>query len=125
MKKLKNLSTLMVDCDSTLVTWNLPEHYCEKDLVIIECNGKEKACVIYQSNVQLLKEFACTNCEIVVWSASGADWAEAVVKALELENYVSVVMSKPSFYIDDKVCEKWMGKRIYYNLNGELEHDGY
>lgn len=49
----------------------------------------------------------------MVWSAGGGDWAEAVVKALGIEEMVDIVMSKPSWYYDDKPCEDWMGKQIY------------
>lgn len=38
---------------------------------------------------------------MVVWSAGGWDWAEAVVKTLKLENFVDLVISKPTWTYDD------------------------
>lgn len=40
---------------------------------------------------------------VIVWSTSGHEWAEQVVKALKLENEVDYVMSKPHRMFDD--CE--------------------
>lgn len=59
----------------------------------------------------LQKESGAT---IVVWSASGHVWAEAVVKALGIEEYVDIISSKPVRIYDDKDPEFWMPKRRYF-----------
>jgi len=60
---------------------------------------------------------------IVVWSGGGADWAEAVVKALKLEEFVDVVTAKPTYYIDDIAgAREWIGKHGYFTLEGERIH---
>ena len=51
---------------------------------------------------------------MICWSAGGFDWCAAVIKALNLENYVDLVISKPCYYYDDLKPEEFMGKRYYY-----------
>jgi hypothetical protein len=70
---------------------------------------------IHQSHVRLLKEQFIRGRYVIVWSASGYHWAEAVVKALQLEEFVHLVMSKPIGYVDDKDIVSWIGNRIYVN----------
>lgn len=47
---------------------------------------------------------------IVVWSAGGWDWAEAAVRALGLEKYVDLVISKPTWTYDDKQPDDFIPK---------------
>jgi hypothetical protein len=44
---------------------------------------------------------------ICVWSQGGHDWCQAVVKALGLEEKVSLVMTKPKWMIDDLPPSAW------------------
>lgn len=109
------------DVDDTLVWWdnNDPESTLsdlELDITEFEFefNGKKlKRYYIHEHlrEIQLQKE-AGTN--IVVWSKSGAEWAEAIVKALGVDEYVDVVTSKPDRIYDDKDSSEWMPKRRYY-----------
>jgi phosphoserine phosphatase len=52
--------------------------------------------------------------QVVVWSASGSDWAEAVVNRLRLDDYVDLVVTKPDFYYDDSHPEGFMGKHFFF-----------
>ncbi len=70
---------------------------------------------IHQSHVRLLKEQFLRGRLVIVWSASGYAWAEAVVDALELKDFVHIVMSKPIAYVDDKDIVDWIGSRIFVN----------
>ena len=38
---------------------------------------------------------------IIVWTQAGHDWAEAVVEALGLDDFVDMCMDKPKWYYDD------------------------
>ncbi len=56
---------------------------------------------------------------VVVWSRGGWQWAEAVVKALDIECYVTAVMSKPEGYYDDIPASEFMGKPMYVGIRPE------
>lgn len=66
-----------------------------------------------KANIQLLKDMSARHRTIVVWSANGWQWAEAVIKALELENHVHYVIEKPIAYVDDLDASTFMGQRIF------------
>ncbi len=63
--------------------------------------------------IRLLEEEYAAGMTIIVWSRGRKEWAEAVVKALGLENKVHFVMSKPMVYFDDTSVEKWLPYRVY------------
>ena len=63
--------------------------------------------------VRLLKEERQRGSYIVVWSRSGWEWAANVVRALNLEQYVDRVMSKPIVYFDDTPVEHWLKDRVF------------
>lgn len=64
-------------------------------------------------HIEFIKELKSKNITIYVWSAGGKDWAEAVIKALGLEDFVDFAMTKPELYIDDLEADKWM-RRIWF-----------
>lgn len=66
-----------------------------------------------RTHVKLLKRLKKRGATIVVWSMSGAIWAEMVVKSLGLEDYVDAVVGKPTAYVDDKDVNEWIGKRTF------------
>jgi len=70
-------------------------------------------------NIAFLKTLKARGWYIVVHSHNGWQWAKNVVEALELQNYVDEVKSKPFKYVDDQDCHSWMGTRI--NLHEEKE----
>lgn len=113
--------TAFFDIDDTLVMWSIPEN-C-KYTVSITCRGFSELLAPNVHNIDLLKKMATRGHAIVVWSAGGSDWAEAVVKALKLEEYVDVITGKPSYYIDDIANPKeWIGKHGYFNYEGKKIH---
>jgi hypothetical protein len=101
------------DVDDTLMEWT----QCEKDdplAVEIKNNGF----VFYKRPIQVhvdeLRNQKMAGNTVVVWSAGGAKWAEAVLIALNLQEYVDVVLTKPDFYYDDKEVNYWFPKKRYY-----------
>lgn len=117
------------DVDDTLVMWNAtPEELeargvdfeCPGALVTIDEDGTESFAPAWKQRLlphryhieQLIKHKQRGH-TIIVWSAGGYDWAAAVVKALKLENYVDLVISKPTWFYDDLMPDEFMGKRYY------------
>jgi phosphoserine phosphatase len=89
---------IFVDCDDTLVIWDRSSY------------------TPHQEHIDAVKRFHARGHTVVVWSAGGSEWAERVVKELHLEPYITLVMSKPDWYIDDKSASEFMPEnvRIYY-----------
>jgi predicted phosphatase len=75
-----------------------------KNLVIVRIN---------RPMVRLLRESASRGSFVIVWSRGGYQWAADVVKALGLQDYVNLVMSKPLAYFDDMPVEKWLPHRVF------------
>ena len=104
------------DVDDTLLEW-----------YDTNCPGKDVTPIpigVFISYKKPIKEHidelilqAKSGTRIVVWSDSGVSWAEAVVKALKLEQYVDAVLAKPDRYYDDKDVNEWFPKRRYYKKN--------
>jgi hydroxymethylpyrimidine pyrophosphatase-like HAD family hydrolase len=118
MHVLKNGVTVAFDVDDTLVCWDTPEDMEDKT-VTIYCDGKECNRVPNPYNLNLLKKFSESGHTVIVWSASGVKWAEAVVKCLGLEQYVDLVMSKLTYYIDDiKDPAHVLGKHGFFDMEG-------
>src|SRR3990167_10206542 len=86
----------------------------EKTVDVLDPYTKEtQTLYINETHVELLKRSKGRGRYIIVWSHAGYQWAEAVVKALQLERYVDVVMSKVEDYVDDLKCGKWITKNLY------------
>ena len=108
-----------VDVDTTLIEWDDPKN--PEDCGVVWIHGK--MFYVNEYNVAYLKKFADRNHAIIVWSGSGVAWAQAVVRALGLTDYVHAVLSKPSYYIDDiKDPKVWIGKHRFYTLEGIAIH---
>ena len=105
-------NTVYFDVDDTLIYWDTtkidPTIIKEAEQITIKLNGFEMLRHVIQSNVDEIVLQKMSGCHVVIWSASGSQWAEAVIKALELEDYVDVVVSKPYHYYDDKDAKCWM-----------------
>lgn len=101
----------MFDVDDTIIMHNKPGK-----MVTIENPyqpGKKQSYAIHETHVNILKDLKARGYQIVVWSANGARWARAAVNALELTDYVDVVMSKPQKFVDDKPADVVLGSHIY------------
>jgi len=113
--------TVFFDVDNTLVMWSIPDG-CNHT-VKVNCRGYESELAPNKYNIDLLKKMAQRGHAIVVWSGGGADWCEAVIKALGLQEFVQACMGKPQYYIDDKANPKeWIGKHGYFDYNGNRIH---
>lgn len=63
--------------------------------------------------VRIVTDEKARGAYIIVWSKGGNAWARAVIRALELTEYVDLIMTKPVTYLDDKDCNEWMKDRVY------------
>lgn len=109
------------DVDDTLVMWSLPKDFNEPEkLIQVLCRNKTERCLPNVHNINLLRSMSRRGHGIIVWSAGGSDWAEAVVDALGLNEYVDVVTAKPTYYIDDVVNPAHiLGKHGYFTIDGK------
>lgn len=96
------------DVDDTLLIYDFPNGF--KDTITIEHGVKnvQTSFVVNTPAVDLLKSYYNNNKTIIVWSAGGFDWVEKVIKALNLEDFVDICMTKPEKYIDDLDANEWM-----------------
>lgn len=113
MKVYTQESVIPVDVDNTLIMWGKAKKG-EKVIHITNPNsGEQETLRPHKVHIKILKERHARGSLIVVWSKGGNQWANAVIKALGLEPYVDLVMSKPQMYIDDKTADSFMGERLY------------
>lgn len=113
MQVINNEQVLTIDCDDTLVLWKDPVDGEETVLVKDPYDGQLVRLVVHKPHVKLLKDRSARGCAIVVWSQSGSQWALAVVEALGVQDYVTLVISKPFAYVDDLPINEWLPKRTY------------
>ena len=101
--KLKEVPGLFCDIDDTLVTFDLSEEDIAAGKYVIFNEGMPNQMFgkPHEEHIRTLKRFKGRGFNIVVWSQGGADWAEQVVKALKLEEFVDVICSKPDWFLDD------------------------
>lgn len=93
------------DVDDTIILWDVSEY---PDAPKVQLDGGSITVAINQKNVNTLIKFKKLGYTVVVWSQSGKDWAEKVVNALDINQYVDLIMTKPSYYLDDLDASAWM-----------------
>lgn len=117
MQAIKNELNVFFDCDDTLVMWS--EAPCDVYIQDPYSNG-QLPLKKHKRHIKLLKDYKQRGYSVVVWSAGGAAWAEAVVNALELNEFVDYTMAKPLKYVDDLTAPDIMGTRIYLKDEDEI-----
>ncbi len=115
MHVLKSDRIVFCDVDDTLVKWESNIDFDKK--VSIECSGIIDHYEVIEENVTAIKKHKARGHKVVVWSQGGYDWAEAVVKALKIEQYVDLVCCKPTWCIDDLQPSSWMPKAQLHGNN--------
>lgn len=113
--KLPEKPTLYCDVDDTLLFADAktPDQLRTGSNKVI-LNGR--VWYAHPGHVDILKDFYARGHHVVVWSAGGSDWAEAVVRALELTEWVTLVAPKPTWMIDDRRIGDFTdreGRRFY------------
>ncbi len=118
--KVKDGGVYASDVDDTLIMWRIPQGY-DGPLVETNLDGFKDFGIPNEHAIYHLKKMKARGYAVIVWSAGGSEWAEAVVNALNLRAYVDVVMPKIDFHLDDVAdpADK-IGKWQYINLDGDV-----
>lgn len=106
MRTLLGDNVICVDVDNTLVSWeqiaeHLPKPHPDCGMVEIEFDGRSGMYHTFPFNVESVQTHYKKGHIVVVWSGSGHEWAEAVVRALKMEDSVDIIMAKPKWLLDD------------------------
>lgn len=129
MQIIENDHVVMFDCDDTLVMWlwgyELQEAIAEgRTKQIMDSDGKMSNTIVpHIEHIELLKRYKGKGKFIVVWTASGYDWGKAVVKGLELDQYVDLIMTKPEKYVDDLHADEFMERVYIGTINKTTPHN--
>lgn len=113
MKVIENEVLVAIDCDDTLVMWSEPT---VPGIGKIEFDFAMKSVYLtpHTYHCDLIKMYKLRGYHVTVWSANGYAWAEQVVARLGLEDYVDVVSSKLTKYVDDSEDPGGiLGARVY------------
>jgi hydroxymethylpyrimidine pyrophosphatase-like HAD family hydrolase len=105
---VRNENVVYFDVDETLVYWTDDEFEIDANFY-----GKQQYIKPHFAHIDFLKSLKSRGYYIVVHSGNGYQWAEQVVKLLELEDSVDEVKTKPCKIIDDKPLSDWLGPVIY------------
>jgi len=129
MQVINNDHVVCFDVDDTLIMWIWDQYERQQleesgNLIQVNLHGYSTLVSPHKEHIELLKRYKGKGKTIIVWSASGNEWAEIVVKTLGLEAYVDFVFTKPEKYIDDLNCNEWMGEHVYLgNKNKTTPHN--
>jgi len=109
-----NTRSVYFDVDNTLVMWpggstGFKGAVDGKDLIDIAGYKVSP----HLKHIQLLKDYKVSGCDIIVWSQAGKAWANAVVDALGIREFVDYCLTKPDVYVDDLEAGHFMTTRQY------------
>jgi hydroxymethylpyrimidine pyrophosphatase-like HAD family hydrolase len=112
MKVLKNELICHFDVDDTLVMWNKS---IDVNTINVTCpyTGVVEMLAPHLKHIEILKHQKARGYHVTVWSASGWQWAQEVVKALAIEDWVDVVQTKNTKFFDDLPAQEVLGTRVY------------
>lgn len=108
MQVIRNDKILYVDIDDTLVIWSETGHSYKP----------------HKKHIDYIKRFHMRGQAVVAWSAGGFEWCERIIKELGLEPYITLVVSKPAWWMDDLKADQVLFEvnRIYLKDYEENEN---
>jgi hypothetical protein len=115
-KRIENEKLIYSDCDDTLIMWDVSKYHGilpPEDLIEIDCFGYVSTVYKNTKQINLIKKLAKLGYGICIWSQTGSAWAEAVGKAVGIDEFVLLYTTKPRYHIDDLPADVWMGTRLW------------
>lgn len=115
MITLDNEFVVAFDVDETLVMWEMDiSKQAEGRIAFLDpYDGTTNYLTPHKPHIALLKKYKGRGMCVIVWSAGGTQWAKSVVNTLGLADYVDLILTKPSKYVDDLLAHEVLGNRIY------------
>jgi FMN phosphatase YigB (HAD superfamily) len=105
--KMEDKRAAYIDIDETLI------HYSPGGTLLLQSDNDGCYNVHpIEEHIELIKELRAVGWQIVIWSFGGADHAERVVKLLQIEHLVDLIVSKPVVYVDDLPFDQQGIRRI-------------
>lgn len=102
MQVIKNDHVIAFDIDDTLVMWSKDYSVKKKGRLKFEDPGAGPVYLTpHIRHIDLLKNHFARGFFIVAWSHGGSAWTKNVIETLELQNYVHLVITKPTKLVDD------------------------
>lgn len=105
--------TVFVDVDDTILIWN-HEDFPELEKINITDEYHNRTFAVHKKHVEFIKNLDLIGFKIIVWSASGDEWANLIVDKLKLTPHIDYCMSKPEFVMDDLKDPMEILTRILY-----------
>lgn len=103
------------DVDDTLVMWegDITKPAPDRLEFLDPYDGATVFLKPHKKHIALMKKFKGRGMCVMVWSAGGVQWAKSVINTLGLADYIDLVITKPSKYVDDLDASQILGTRIY------------
>src|ERR1700722_14341636 len=100
---IKNENVRPFDVDGTLIYEVTPHEASRTKTVSVKdpVTGGMIVMAVHEPMIRLMMEEHHRGSHIIVWSRGGYEWAANVITALNLQQYVNEVYSKPMVYFDD------------------------
>lgn len=122
---LESSNTIFFDVDDTLIMWGRKYREGRTDIIRVEDPFLRESMTFVPNitHINILKRNHLQGRQVVVWSAAGFLWAKTIVEKLGLEEYVTLILQKPTIYVDDKAIDTWKPQRIYLDTDIERENN--
>lgn len=108
------------DCDDTLIMWGDTFYDPQPGRIPIVDPNDNKTMYLtpHKKHVHKVKGYFRAGYFVIIWSAGGGAWANAVARELGLHNFCHLITSKPQFVYDDLPLNEAIGTRKYYMPKG-------
>lgn len=115
MIEFDNEYVIACDVDDTLVMWSNGCRQPHEGAVAFNdpYDGSTNYLTPHRKHIDLIKKYKGRGMCVMVWSAGGVQWAKSVINTLGLADYVDLIITKPSKYVDDLDASEILGSRIY------------